>query len=89
MEHLIEILVLISSIILKCFGMPDQVRKLYQTKNSEGFSLLYYTSLETTYLLWIAHGYYKKDWIVISTSIVGAIATGVILFMVVKYRNRN
>lgn len=66
--------------------MPDQVRKLYKTKNSNGFSLLYYVSLDVTYLLWIIHGCYKKDWVVISTSIIGALATGIIVFLVVKYR---
>ena len=69
--------------------MPDQVRKLYKTKNSKGFSLFYYVTLDITYLLWIIHGTYKHDWTVISTSIIGAIATAVIVFLIVKYRPKD
>lgn len=89
MEHIIEIAVLVSSVLLKCVGMPDQVRKLYKTKNSSGFSLLYYILLDVTYLLWIIHGSYKNDWVVISTSIIGAIATSVIVLLVIKYKPNN
>lgn len=89
MEHTIEILVLLSSVFLKCVGMPDQVRKLYKTKSSKGFSLLYYVSLDITYVLWIIHGSYKKDWTVISTSIIGVIATTVIIVLVLKFRTNS
>ena len=89
MENFVALMVLVSSVFLKCVGMPDQVRKLYKSKNSKGFSLVYYIALEITYLLWIAHGSYKKDWVVISTSILGATATGVIVFLIIKYRPKQ
>lgn len=68
--------------------MPDQVRKLYKTKNSTGFSILYYGILDFTYLLWIIHGSYKKDWTIIATSAIGVLATSVILFLIIKYRQK-
>ncbi|MDB5025409.1 MAG: hypothetical protein JWP78_3164 [Mucilaginibacter sp.] len=69
--------------------MPHQVRKLYKTKNSQGFSLFYYAMLDLTYLFWIVHGIYKHDWTIISTSIIGAIATAVIVFLIIKYRPKE
>lgn len=89
MENLIAISVLISSVILKCIGIPHQVRKLYKSKNSEGFSLLYYGLLDLTYLLWIFHGAYKKDWTVFTTSIIGVIATSVIVVLIIYYRPKK
>ena len=89
MENFIAISVLISSVILKCIGIPHQVRKLYKSKNSEGFSLLYYGLLDLTYLLWIFHGAYKNDWTIFTTSIIGVIATSVIVVLIIYYRPKK
>lgn len=89
MENFIAISVLISSVVLKCIGIPHQVKKLYQYKNSENFSLLYYGLLDFTYLLWIFHGVYKKDWTIVTTSIIGVIATSVVVFLIIYYRQKK
>ena len=89
MEHLIAISVLISSIALKCIGIPHQIKKLHETKNSKGFSLLYYGLLDFTYLLWVFHGFFKKDWTIFTTSIIGVIATSVVVFLIIYYRPKK
>lgn len=88
MENFVEILVLSSSVILKCIGIPHQIKKLYNSKNSSGFSLFYYGLLDITYLLWIFHGYYKSDWLIITTSIIGVFATSVLVFLIILYRQQ-
>lgn len=88
-ESLISSLTVIFSILVKIIGFPDQARKIYLKKSSEGQSTILYTLSFTVYILWTIYGFLKNDWVIIGGQILGVVTTGFILFLLLKYPNRR
>jgi MtN3 and saliva related transmembrane protein len=86
----VGIVVAIMSALSKIIGFPDQIRKIYQRKSTEGLSLIFYSISFTTYLLWAIYGGLRGDWVVmIAHGTLGCITTGIILYQFFLYRNNK
>lgn len=88
-ESLISTLTVIFSILVKIIGFPDQAKKIYLKKSSEGQSLILYALSFTVYILWTIYGILKNDWVIIGGQILGVITTGFILLLLIKYSRQN
>ena len=86
----VGIAVAIMSALSKIIGFPDQIRKIYQRKSTEGLSIIFYTISFTTYLLWAIYGGLRHDWVVmIAHGTLGCITTGIILYQFFLYRKNK
>lgn len=86
---IIGLLTTILSILIKVVGFPDQIRKNYTRKSTEGLSTWFYVLSFSTYVLWTLHGFFQKDWVVILGQGLGIITTGIIVYQILIYRKRN
>jgi len=77
------------SILIKVVGFPDQIRKNYQRKSTEGLSSSFYILSFITYSLWTLHGFMQKDWVVILGQGLGIITTGFIVYQICIYRKKK
>jgi uncharacterized protein with PQ loop repeat len=78
------------SILVKVIGFPDQMRKNYIRKSTEGISTYFFVISFITYVLWTIHGILVKDWVVYLGQGLGIITTGIILYQIYLYRkNKN
>ena len=85
----IGFLTTILSILIKVVGFPDQIRKNYQRKSTEGLSSSFYILSFVTYLLWTLHGVMQKDWVVILGQGLGILTTGFIVYQIFIYRKKK
>jgi uncharacterized protein with PQ loop repeat len=86
---IIGVLTTILSILIKVVGFPDQIKKNYTRKSTEGVSTLFYVLSFITYALWTAHGFMQHDWVVILGQGLGIVTTGIIVFQIFKYRKKK
>jgi uncharacterized protein with PQ loop repeat len=86
---IIGVLTAVLSILVKVIGFPDQIRKNYKRKSTEGISTSFYVLSFLVYLLWTAHGILQKDWVVTLGQGLGIITTGVIVYQIIIYRKKK
>jgi uncharacterized protein with PQ loop repeat len=79
----------ILSIVIKVVGFPDQMRKNFQRKSTEGVSTMFYVLSFATYLLWTFYGILRNDWVVFLAQGLGIITTGVIVYQIFIYRKKK
>lgn len=77
------------SILIKVVGFPDQIKKNYQRKSTEGLSTMFYIMSFVTYLLWTVHGILQRDWVVILGQGLGIVTTGIIVYQIFVYRRKK
>ena len=77
------------AILVKVIGLPDQIKKIYKRKSTEGISTIFFLLAFVSYFLWTIHGIYQKDNVLIIGQGAGMITTGIILGQILIYRNRN
>lgn len=78
------------SIASKLIGHPDQIRKNYQRKSTEGLSLTFFTFSFITYLFWAIYGALREDWVVLlAHGALGCVTTGMVLWQFFVYRARD
>lgn len=77
------------SILIKIVGFPDQIRKNYKRRSTEGVSTMFYILSFVTYLLWTLHGFLQKDWVIILGQGLGIITTGIIVYQIFLYRKKK
>jgi uncharacterized protein with PQ loop repeat len=83
-------IVAILSVLSKVVGAPDQIKKNFQRKSTEGLSLVFYFFSFVTYFFWAFYGALREDWVVfLAHGTLGCIMTGIILFQFYKYRKTN
>jgi uncharacterized protein with PQ loop repeat len=82
----VGILTTVLSILVKVVGFPDQIRKNYKRKSTEGVSTSFYILSFTVYLLWTFYGLLQKDWVITLGQGLGIITTGVIVYQIYIYR---
>lgn len=82
-------LTVIVSILSKVIGFPDQMRKNYLRKSTEGVSSALMVLLLVSYALWTLYGFLIGDWVVIAGMGVGIITTGIIIFQIIAYRKKR
>jgi uncharacterized protein with PQ loop repeat len=86
---IIGFLTALLSILVKVVGFPDQIKKNYKRKSTEGVSTSVYILSFITYLLWTTHGIIQKDWVVILGQGLGIITTGIIVYQIILYRKKK
>lgn len=52
-------------IIVKVVGLPDQIKKNYKRKSTEGLSSAFWILSLVAYSLWTLHGILQHDWALI------------------------
>lgn len=85
---IIGTLTLIFGVLVKVIGFPAQIKKNSERKSTEGLSTLMIALTFIAYILWTAHGFIKKDMVLILGQGVGIITTGIILFQIMKYSKK-
>jgi uncharacterized protein with PQ loop repeat len=85
---IIAFLTTVLTILIKVVGFPDQIRKNYKRKSTEGLSTWFYILSVITYILWTLHGIMQKDWVIIVGQGLGIITTGIIVYQIFKYRKK-
>ena len=85
---IIGVLTTVLSILVKVVGFPDQIRRNYKRKSTEGLSISFYFLSFLVYLLWTLHGFLQKDWVVMLGQGLGIITTGAILYQIYLYRKK-
>ena len=85
---IIGLLTTILSILIKVIGFPDQIKKNYKRKSTEGLSSTFYILSFITYMLWTLHGVLQKDWVVILGQGLGIITTGIIVYQIFLYKKK-
>lgn len=83
---IIGVLTTVLSIAVKIVGFPDQIKKNYKRKSTEGLSVPFYVLSFLVYILWVLHGILQKDWVVALGQGLGVVTTGMILYQVYIYR---
>ena len=86
---IIGVLTTILSLLTKLIGFPDQIKKNYTRKSTEGISGTFFLLAFLSYLLWTIHGVVKNDWVVYLGQGLGVITTGVVLLQIYLYRKRS
>jgi len=85
---IIGLLTLIIGILVKVIGLPDQIRKNYNRKSTEGLSTAFMALAFISYFLWTLHGIMRKDIVLIVGQGLGILTTGIIIWQILIYRKK-
>lgn len=85
----IGILTVIIGIIVKIIGLPDQIRKNYNRKSTEGLSSSFIILSFFAYLLWTLHGILQRDMVLVVGQGLGILTTGVIIWQIFIYKKER
>nr|WP_121271719.1 SemiSWEET family transporter [Pedobacter schmidteae] len=86
---LVSSLTIVASYTIKLIGFPQQAIKLYRAKNVGNLSFFLFLSSFISYILWTYYGYLKKDWVIIWGQSVGILTSGIVLFLLWRYRKNT
>lgn len=86
---IVGILTVLLSLLTKVVGFPDQIRKNYNRRSTEGVSTVFFFISFLSYVLWTLHGILQGDPVVYLGQGLGVITTGIILWQVYLYRKRK
>lgn len=89
MASIVGFLTTTVAILVKVIGLPDQIKKIYKRKSTEGISTVFFLLAFVSYFLWTLHGFFQKDNVLIIGQGVGMITTAVILVQVFIYRKKK
>ncbi len=82
----IGVLTLVIGILVKAVGLPDQIKKNYNRKSTEGLSTWFMALSCVSYSLWTFHGILQKDMVLVLGQGLGILTTGIILWQIFIYR---
>lgn len=86
-EGFISIAVIVASLSTKTIGAPHQIRLIMKTKTVHNISLLHYSIIFITYILWVIHGILKKDITVIISQSIGVLMSAILLSLIIYYKH--
>ena len=86
---IIGLLTITIGILVKVIGFPDQFRKNYKRKSTEGLSSIFIILAFVSYLLWTIHGTLQNDIVLIIGQGVGIITTVAIMIQIFLFRKRK
>ena len=86
---IIGFLTLVVGILVKIIGLPDQIRKNYTRKSTEGLSTAFIILALISYILWTLHGILQKDIVLIIGQGLGILTTGIIVYQIFIYRKKE
>ncbi len=85
----IGFLTLAIGILVKVIGLPDQIKKNYNRKSTDGLSTPFMVLSLVAYSLWTIHGILQKDMVLVLGQGLGIITVGIILYQIFIYRKNN
>ena len=86
---IVGFLTLAVGILVKVIGLPDQIRKNYNRKSTEGLSTAFMILALLSYSLWTLHGILRNDIVLIIGQGLGIFTTGIIVWQIFKYRKKK
>ena len=86
---IIGTLTVIFSLLAKILGQPDQIRKNFKRKSTEGLSTTMIVIAVISYALWTIHGIIEKDWVLIFGQSLGVLTMSIILIQIILYRKKE
>ena len=89
LASIIGFLTVAIAILIKIIGFPDQARKNYLRKSTEGISTIFFVLALISYSLWTLHGMMEKDTVLIIGQGAGVITTGIIVLQIIKYGKKK
>lgn len=78
-----------ASYMIKLIGFPQQAIKIYKSKTTNNVSWFLFLSSFISYILWTYYGYLKNDWVIMWGQSVGILTSGIVLYLLYKFRNNN
>src|ERR1035437_1784616 len=78
-----------ASYMIKLIGFPQQALKIYKSKNTGNVSWFLFASSFISYILWTYYGYLKNDWVIMWGQSVGILTSGIVLYLIYKYRGKS
>lgn len=78
-----------ASYMIKLIGFPQQALKLYKSKSTKNVSWFLFVGSFTSYIFWTYYGYLKKDWVILWGQSIGILTSGIVLYLLYKYRNND
>lgn len=85
----IGFLTLTIGILVKVIGLPDQIKKNYHRKSTEGLSTAFMFLSLIAYSLWTIHGILQKDMVLVFGQGLGIVTVGIIMFQIYIYRKKE
>lgn len=73
-------------VLVKLVGFPDQIRRNYKNKSTEGLSTPFIVLSFLAYAMWTLHGILVGDMVIVVGQGLGIITTGAILWQIYIYR---
>ena len=83
---IIGFLTTVIAVLVKVIGLPDQIRKNYKRKSTEGVSTAFFALALISYLLWTIHGINQGDYVLIIGQGFGVITTAIIVLQILRYK---
>lgn len=83
---IVGFLTIILGVLVKLVGFPDQIRKNYKNKSTEGLSTPFMALSFLAYSMWTLYGALTGDIVVVIGQGLGIITTGAILYQIYIYR---
>jgi len=80
---------IILSLLVKIVVEPDQIRRNFSRKSTEGLSPMNYTLGFLAYCSWIIHGLLRRDYVILISQSMGVLVTGIVLVQFFLYRRKN
>ena len=78
-----------ASYMIKLIGFPQQAYRLYKSKSTKNVSKFLFVGSFTSYIFWTYYGYLKKDWVILWGQSIGILTSGIVLYLLYKYRNND
>ena len=77
---------LVLSLTFILLGLPDQILKIWRTKNIVGISVFSFSLLGIQSFFWVLYGSTKKDWFIILPNVFAVLFATVIVLEYFIYR---
>jgi uncharacterized protein with PQ loop repeat len=85
LSYVVSVLTVISDLVVKLVGIPDQIWQNFKRKSTEGVSFSYQLTGFIAYVLWTLHGLLIHDMTLVIGQFLGVVTTGIILFQYSLY----
>ena len=86
---ILGIMTVVVAILVKFVGLPDQVRKNYKRKSTEGLSVPFFLLGLLSYFLWTLYGLITNDVVVALGQGAGVVTMGIIAYQIWLYRGEK
>lgn len=83
---IVGFLTVVLGVLVKLVGFPDQIRRNYKNKSTQGLSTAFMVLSFIAYFMWTLHGILINDMVVVIGQGLGIITTGAILWQIYVYR---